>query len=138
MSHNVNRKPNYPTKGKKDNLQAKAKRKKIGCGILRWSPVWIPLLFVLWFLIPARVRFHHIDHEPVKITAHVKEKYTASGYHKCDYLVSYYFYVGDSVYHGKASLKKSLWEQLAPHDPIEIAYEKGTPSNNGWAGYHKD
>lgn len=138
MSRNVNRKPSYPTKVRKDNPQARAKRKRVVRGILRWAPLWIPLLVVLWFLIPARVRFHRIEHNSIKTTAHVKETYTVSGVRKCDYYVSYYFYVDDSVYLGKASLKKSVWEQLAPHDPIEIAYEKGNPSNSNWAGYHKD
>ena len=30
MFHNINRRPNYPTKGSNKKLQAKAKRKKIG------------------------------------------------------------------------------------------------------------
>lgn len=99
-----------------------AKRKKIGRGILRGFPVWISVLVVLWFLIPARIHFHQLDRNPVKTTARVEKTYTVSGGRKCDYYVSYYFYVGDSLYHGKTQLKKSVWEKFAPHYPIEIAY----------------
>ena len=138
MSHNINRRPNYPTKGSNKNLQAKAKRKKIGHSFLRWSPVWISGLVVLVAIVQARIQFHRIEQDSVKTTARVEKTYTVSGGRKCDYYVSYYFYIDDSLYHGKTQLKKSVWEKFAPHDPIEIAYEKGNPSNSSWAGYHKD
>ena len=137
MPHNVNRKPVYPNRSKHSKQKSKVDFKKIGKGILKWTPLWIPMVFLLWYLIPDIVDNYRLKHNYVEATARVESKYKGGLRHNLK-MVKYHFYVGDSLYYGHTSPPKSVWEQLQPHEQFDIVYEKGNPNNSNWAGYYKD
>lgn len=137
MPHNVNRKPVYPDRSKQSKRKPRVDFKKIGKGILRWTPLWIPMAIWLWFLIPDIVDDYRLKHNYVETTARVERKYK-DGLRKNIKMVKYYFYVGDSLYYGHTSPPNSMWDQLQPHVQFDIVYEKGNPNNSNWAGYYKD
>ncbi len=137
MPHNVNRKPVYPDRSKQLKRKPRVDFKKIGKGVLRWTPLWIPMAIWLWLLIPDFVDDYRLKHNYVETTARVERKYKG-GWRSNLKMVKYYFYVGDSLYYGYKSPSDSVWDQLQPHSPIDIVYEKGNPNNSGWAGYYKD
>ena len=136
MSHNVDRKPVYPEKIKQSSPPQK-RLKKFGKGILNWAPLWIPVALLLWILVPDMVKDSHMRHNKVQTTGRVLETYHKAGRGGPIYYVKYYFYVGDSLFEGTTSLRKSKWEQLKPHIPFEVVYEKNNPANSNWAGYYK-
>ncbi len=138
MPHNVNRKPVYPDRGKQSKRKPRVNFKKIGIGILKWTPLWIPMAFLLWLLIPDVVDDYRLKHNGIGTTAHVEKTYLVTGGRSVTRMVKYYFYVGDSLYYGHTSLSKSEWEQLQPHVQFDIVYEKGNPDNSNWAGYYKE
>ena len=138
MPHNINRKPVYPEQGKPNERKAKSKIKKIGKGILNWSPLWIPIALFVWLVVANFVDRHCLNNNGIRTTAHVEKTYcitSRGGTHK---MVRYYFYVGDSLYYGRTSPPDSVWNRLLPHVPFEIIYEKSNPNNSNWAGYYKD
>ena len=137
MPHNVNRKPVYPDRSKQSKRKPRVDFKKIGKGILRWAPIWIPMAIWLWFLIPDIIDDSHLKHNGIRTTARVEKTYLVGG-RSVSRMVKYYFYVGDSLYYGHTSLSKSEWEQLQPHVQFDIVYEKDNPNNSNWAGYYKD
>ena len=137
MPHNVNRKPVYPDRSKQSKRKPRVNFKKIGKGILRWTPLWIPIAIVLWFLIPDIVDDNRLKHNGIRTTARVEKTYLVGG-RSVSRMVKYYFYVGDSLYYGHTSLSKSEWEQLQPHVQFDIVYEKGNPDNSNWVGYYKN
>jgi hypothetical protein len=137
MPHNVNRKPVYLDRSKQSNRNPRVNFKKIGIGILKWTPLWIPMAFLMWHLIPDIVDHYRLKHNYVATTALVESKYKG-GLRKNLKMVKYYFYVSDSLYYGHTSPPKSMWDQLQPHDQFDIVYEKDNPNNSNWAGYYKD
>lgn len=137
MPHNVNRKPVYPDRSKRLKRKPRVDFKKIGKGVLKWTPLWIPMAIWLWLLIPDIVDDYRLKHNYVETTARVERKYKG-GLRKNLKMVKYYFNVGDSLYYGQTSLSKSEWEQLQPHVQFYIVYEKDNPNNSNWAGYYKD
>ena len=137
MPHNVNRKPVYPDRSKQSKRKPRVNFKKIGKGILRWTPLWIPIAIVLWFLIPDIVYDNRLKHNGIRTTARVEKTYLVGG-RSVSRMVKYYFYVGDSLYYGHTSPPDSVWNLLHPHVKFDIVYEKGNPYNSNWAGYYKD
>ena len=138
MPHNINRKPVYPDLSKQSKRKPRVNFKKIGKGILKWTPLWIPMAIGLWLLIPDIVDDYRLKHNYVETTARVERKYKKDGLRKNIKMVKYYFYVGDSLYYGHTSPPNSMWDQLQPHVQFDIVYEKDNPNNSGWAGYYKD
>ena len=138
MPHNVNRKPVYPDRSKQLKQKPRVDFKKIGKGILRWTPLWIPMAIGMWFLIPDIVDGYRLKHNGIRTTARIQKTYLVTGGRSVSRMVKYYFYVGDSLYYGNTSLSKSEWEQLQPHVQFDIVYEKSNPNNSNWAGYYKD
>ena len=137
MPHNVNRKPVYPDRSKQSKRKPRVNFKKIGKGILRWSPLWIPMAIWLWFLIPDIVDDYRLKHNGIRTTARVEKTYLVGG-RSVSRMVKYYFYVGDSLYYGHTSPPDSVWNLLHPHVQFDIVYEKSNPNNSNWAGYYKD
>ncbi len=137
MPHNVKRNPVYQDRSKQSNRNPRVNFKKIGIGILKWTPLWIPMAFLMWHLIPGIVDGYRLKHNYVATTALVEGKYKG-GLRKNLKMVKYYFYVSDSLYYGHTSPPKSMWDQLQSHDQFDIVYEKDNPNNSNWAGYYKD
>lgn len=138
MPHNVNRKPVYPDRSKQLKQKPRVDFKKIGKGILRWTPLWIPMAIGMWFLIPDIVDDYRLKHNYVETTARIQKTYLVTGGRSVTRMVKYYFYVGDSLHYGHTSPPDSVWDQLQPHVQFDIVYEKGNPNNSNWAGYYKD
>ena len=138
MPHNVNRKPVYPDRNKPPKRKPQVNFKKIGIGILKWTPLWIPMAIGLWFLIPDIIDNNRLKHNGIKTAARVEKTYLVTGGRSVSRMVKYYFYVGDSLYYGHTSPPDSVWDQLQPHEQFDIVYEKDNPNNSNWAGYYKD
>lgn len=137
MPHNVNRKPVYPDQNRLSERKPRTDFRKIGKGVLRWAPLWIPLAILLWRLIPDIVDDYRLKHNNVATTARVESKYKGGKRYNIK-MVKYYFNVGDTLYYGHTSPPDSLWKCLQPHDQFDIVYEKGNPDNSNWAGYYKN
>lgn len=137
MPHNVNRKPVYPDRSKQSKRKPRVDFKKIGKGILQWSPLWIPITLFAWVVVDSFVDLHCLNHNGIRTTALVEKTYLSTGRGPSK-MVKYYFYVGDSLYYGHTSPPDSVWNLLHPHVKFDIVYEKGNPNNSNWAGYYKD
>ncbi len=83
MPHNVNRKPVYPDRSKPPKRKPRVNFKKIGIGILKWTPLWIPMVIWLWFLIPDIVDNNRLKHNGIRTAARVEKTYLVTGGAQC-------------------------------------------------------
>ena len=134
MSHNINRKPNYPPKDKKGKKRTpKTVFERIQNG---WQ--WLCLIVVAgcWLIwIPCKITYnqiqrHRVNKDPVETEAVI------TGFGKpisrLGTPVYYEYRVGDSVYTGDLCQKRKILQKLHVGQTIHIKYENGNPSNAIW------
>ena len=137
MPHNLNRRPDYPLETQRIKSRKRIPFKCIFRGILRWMPLWVPIVFLIGLLTPQFMDDYRLGCSHTLTTAHVKRVYKGTGRNRAK-MVEYYFCVGNEWYQGRTSPPDSIWDNLQPHDPFEIVYETDNPSNSNWAGYYKE
>ena len=132
MSHNINRKPNYPSPTERKKRTPKTVFERIQNG---WQ--WLCLIVVVGLLIwiPCKITYnliqrHRVNKDPVETEAVI------TGFGKPIYRLGtpvYYEYrVGDSVYTGDLCQKSKILQKLHVGQTIHIKYENGNPSNAIW------
>ena len=133
MSHNVNRKPNYPAEGKKG-------KKRTPKTVFKWIKngwYWLCLVAVVVMLIciPCQIIYqqiqrHRVNKNPVETEAVI------TGFGKPIYRLGtpvYFEYrVGDSVFTDDLCQTSKTLKKLHVGQTIHIKYENGNPSNAIW------
>ena len=133
MSHNVNRKPNYPspTKGRKRTPKTVFERIKNG---------WYWLCFAVFVVtmpicIVCQITYQQIQRSRVNKSP-VETEAVITGFGKSIYRLGtpvYFEYrVGDSVFTDDLCQKGKTHKKLHVGQTIHIKYEDGNPSNTIW------
>ena len=132
MSHNINRKPNYPSPTERKKRTPKTVLERIQNG---WQWLCLIVFAGLLIWIPCKITYnliqrHRVNKDPVETEAVI------TGFGKPIYRLGtpvYYEYrVGDSVYTGDLCQKSKTLKKLHVGQTIPIKYEDGNPSNTIW------
>ena len=133
MSHNINRRPNYPKEGEKNKPQDKRNKRLLWRHVLYGIIVLTPLLCIFT---PKIIKDRRLNRNHVETSARITDLYK-SGRGQRIKCVSYSFCVDSVWYEGNTSPSDSIWDNTHIGAPFEIVYERGNPSNNNWAEYYK-
>lgn len=133
MSHNVNRKPNYPTEEKK----GKKRTPKTVLEGIKNGWYWLCFIAVVGLLIwiPCKITYNQIQRQRVNKNP-VETEAVITGFGKPIYRLGtpvYFEYrVGDSVYTDDLCQTSKTLKKLHVGQTIHIKYENGNPSNAIW------
>lgn len=132
MSHNVNRKPNYPspTKGRKRTPKTVFEWIKNGWYWLCFIAVVVMLICIPCQITYQQIQRHRVNKNPVEAKAVITG--IGKGIRHLGPPVYFEYRVGDSVYEDNHCPGSKVVKKLHVGQTVHIKYEDGNPANTIW------